>query len=104
MADASDSRVSPILDALYRGDAAKAAELAAQAPALDLFEAAAIGRLERLRELLDADPAAVDAWSADGFMALHLAAFFGQAQACELLLERGADATVISRHEFVKVT
>jgi ankyrin repeat protein len=37
-------------------------------------------------------------------MPLHLAAFFGQAQACELLLERGADPTVISRHEFIKVT
>ena len=39
-------------------------------------------------ELLDADPALIEAWSPDGFQALHLAAFFGQTDAAEALLQR----------------
>jgi ankyrin repeat protein len=35
--------------------------------------------------------ALIDERSADGFTALHLAAFFGQAQVAQLLLDRGAD-------------
>jgi uncharacterized protein len=104
MTEASEGTVSPILEALYAGDGTRAAELGAQAPELDVFEAAALGRVDRLRELLDAEPTAVSAWSPDGFMPLHLAAFFGHSEACELLLERGADPSLISRHEFVKVT
>jgi uncharacterized protein len=104
MTDASDTSVSPILDALYRGDNASADELLAAGPTLDVFEAAALGRTERLRELLDREPELVRGWSVDGFTPLHLAAFFGRARACELLLDRGADPAVVSRHEFVKVT
>ena len=96
--------VSPILSALYEGRASDAEALAADRTDLDVFEAAAIGRQERVRELLDADPALAQAWSDDGFQALHLAAFFGHADAAEALLEHGADPAVVSRHEFVKVT
>jgi uncharacterized protein len=96
--------VSPVLQALYEGRTADADALLAEHPTLDIFEAAALGRTERARELLDADPKLVGAWSPDGFQALHLAAFFGRADTADLLLERGADAASLSRHEFVKVT
>jgi len=96
--------VSPILSALYEGRTADAEALLAGAPELDVFEAAAAGRTERMRELLDERPALVREWSSDGFQPLHLAAFFGQAGAVRLLLERGADPAVVSKHEFVKVT
>jgi len=46
-----------------------------------------------LTELLAEDPELVDAMSGDGFTPLHLAAFFGQADAVRLLLARGATAT-----------
>ncbi|HEX7118308.1 MAG TPA: ankyrin repeat domain-containing protein [Longimicrobiales bacterium] len=67
-------------------------------PPLDIFEAAALGRDDRTRELLDEDPSLVDAWSVDGFTPLHLAAYFGQSEAVRTLLARGADATVPSRN------
>lgn len=96
--------VSPLLQALYEGRDQDAQALLAKAPSLDVFEAAAVGQADRVRELLDSDPSLVEAWSPDGFQALHLAAFFGRAGAAELLLERGADPATVSRHEFVKVT
>jgi ankyrin repeat protein len=104
MSEASDSTASPILEALYRGDAGAAEQLASDASNLDVFEAAALGRADRLRELLDGAEGDVHAWSSDGFMPLHLAAFFGHADAAALLLDRGADTTIVSRHQFVKVT
>jgi hypothetical protein len=58
---------------------------------LDVWDAAALGRTERLAWLLDEDPARVDAVSGDGFRPLALAAFFGHAAGVRLLLERGAD-------------
>jgi ankyrin repeat protein len=96
--------VSPLLQALYEGRTADADELLAESPQLDLFEAAAVGRAERVQELLESDPALIEAWSPDGFQALHLAAFFGQADAAEALLQHGADPATVSRHQFVKVT
>jgi uncharacterized protein len=96
--------VSPILSALYEGRTADADALLAENPELDVFEAAGTGDAERVRELLDDDASLAHAWSPDGFQALHLAAFFGHADAAEALLERGADPSVVARHEFVKVT
>ncbi len=57
---------------------------------LNVFEAAAFGDLDRLTELLAEDPELVGVMSGDGFTPLHLAAFFGQADAVRLLLARGA--------------
>ncbi len=96
--------VSPILQALYEGRTADADALLAEDPTLDAFEAAAAGRADRVRELLHADPTLAQAWSPDGFQALHLAAFFGHAGVAELLLEHGADAASLTRHKFIKVT
>lgn len=56
-----------------------------------------------MRELLNQSPTLVREWSPDGFQALHLASFFGHAGAARALLERGADPSIVSRHEFVKV-
>ena len=65
---------------------------------LDVFEAAATGRVARLRTLLGEDPRLVAAWSVDGFTALHLAAFFGADVAAEILLDAGADPEAESRN------
>lgn len=57
---------------------------------LDLFEAAALGRAERVAEILAADPAQISATAPDGFSALHLAAFFAREEAVRRLLALGA--------------
>ena len=84
--------------ALYRGDEETARELAVEAE-LDVFEAASLGRVERLRELLDGEPGLATARSSDDFTALHYAAFFDGPEATRLLLERGADANAFADNE-----
>ncbi len=86
--------VSVALRARYRGHARLAEQLADAVADLDLFEAAALGRVGRVEELVAAAPDAVSAESPDGFTALHLAAFFGQLEAAAVLLGAGAPPDV----------
>jgi RNA polymerase sigma factor (sigma-70 family) len=65
---------------------------------IDIHEAAAIGRTERVRELLQDDPDALDSYSAEGFTPLALAAHFGHLETTALLLKRGANVNAVSRH------
>jgi ankyrin repeat protein len=90
--------MSEIMQALYRGDEARAQELAGTAE-LDVFEAASLGRAERVRELVAADPALAQARSDDDFTALHYAAFFGDADSARALVEAGADVNAFADNE-----
>jgi uncharacterized protein len=92
--------MSELLQAIYRGDQARADELLAADPELDVFEAAAVGRTERLGDLLDEDPSLTNAWAEDGFQPLGLASFFGHVDAARLLVERGAEVNSASRNDF----
>jgi ankyrin repeat protein len=98
--------LSELLAAVYRGDHARVEELLAvrPEPELDVFEAAAVGRSERMAELLADDPGLVSAWTADGFTPLHLAAFFRQPEAARLLVEHGALVDVVARNDELRVT
>lgn len=96
--------MSKALQALYAGDAEKARELLGPDAGLSVFEAAAFGRLERLKELLRDDSSAAAALSDDGFTALHLAIFGGQEEAARVLLEHGADPNALSTNEAVRVS
>jgi ankyrin repeat protein len=95
--------LSPVLKALYLGKADLVDPILDANPPLDVFDAAAVGRARGLEELLDGEPELASAWSPDGFTALHLAAFFGQQDAAEILLDRGADPRVVSRHREIQV-
>ena len=90
--------LSPILQALYRGDAEAAAAARAERDELDVFEAAALGEADELRRILAREPDAVTRWSADGFTALHYAAFFGHPEAARALIEAGSDIEAPSRN------
>jgi ankyrin repeat protein len=94
--------MSELLEALYRGDRARVDEMLASEPELDVFEAAALGRTDRLRELLDEDPSRANAFGADGFHPLGLACFFGHVDAARVLLERGADVNALSRNDRIQ--
>ncbi len=59
-------------------------------PALDVFEASALGDCTRLEALLREDPMLVHSNAADGWAPLHLAAAFGGPPATALLLAHGA--------------
>jgi ankyrin repeat protein len=94
--------MSDLLQALYRGDPAKADELLAANPELTIFEAAATGRTARIRVLLRDDPSLVNAFGEDGFHPLGLACFFGHVDAARALLEHGADVNALSRNEHIQ--
>ncbi len=100
IADARDADgVSALMLARYRFDREVSDALLAVDPDLDVFEAATLGYVDRLRERLEEDPAAVSAFSTDGFTALHFAAFFGKAEAARVLLEAGAAPDRFTRND-----
>jgi uncharacterized protein len=74
------------------------ARLAADGILLDVFESAATGNKERLKELLAAEPALAAAYSGDGWTALHLASAFGTPATVSLLLAAGASVVAVSRN------
>ncbi len=67
-------------------------------PPVDHHEAAAIGDTDRVCAVLDQRPELLDSFSSEGFTSLTLAAHFGHLDTMRLLLDRGADASVVSRH------
>ena len=94
--------MTELLEALYRGQNDRVDELLASDPELSVHEAAALGRTERLRKLLDEDPARANEFGDDGFHPLGLACFFGHVEVARLLLERGADVNLLSRNEHIQ--
>ena len=107
--------VSLLMHSIYRGRRDLADLIASKKKALDIFEAASLGRLDRLQECLgkeclgkehldeaglrDAsavDSHSIDSPSKDGFTALHFACFFGQPAAARLLLEQGAAVDAVA--------
>ncbi len=83
--------VSALMLTRYRSDRALTEAVKGHVTELDAFEAASFGDVDRLTVLAAEDTSTVTAMSADGFTALHFAAFFGQDDALALLLARGAD-------------
>jgi len=84
-----------VLDRLYAGDRAGAAE-AGRAKELDVHAASALGATRRVESLIGLNPAAVDARTDDGYTPLHLAAFFGTAETVAALLRAGADPASVA--------
>jgi uncharacterized protein len=91
------SGVSALMRALYRFDKPLIETVKRRVDALDIFEAAAFGEVDRLTELLSDEPSLVTSYSGDGFTALHFAAFFGRYEAAALLIERGAEVDAFGR-------
>jgi len=95
----STSGVSILLTACYHRRTNLVEMLLGSAQPLDIFETSAVpGRAEQGAALVDADPSLANAFSADGFTPLHLAAYFGHEAMARILLGRGADPNAISRN------
>jgi len=101
-AEARDSNgVSLLMQCLYQGhDDLVELIVSKKKKMLDIFEAAALGRLDRLKEIIRddgvRDPSLVNSHSTDGFTALHLACFFAQPEAARLLIESGAAVDAVA--------
>lgn len=99
LARAKDGNSLSVLQfARYMGQTAMLSSLVGAGPALDVFEASQIDAADRVRELVDAEPGLVSAYSADGFTALHFAAYNAATAAMRLLLERGASTEAVTRN------
>jgi ankyrin repeat protein len=90
-----ESGLTVLIRAAYRGgdvfDAVRAAN-----PPLEPFDRIMVGESSGLP--------APDAWTADGFTPLHIAAFADNAGAARALLEAGADPNVVATASFARVT
>jgi uncharacterized protein len=88
----NEQGLSALVFALYhrRRDLAERLATVRRSP-LTLTEAAALGRLERVREAVMGAPETLAERSGDGFTALHYAAFFDHPEVLALLLDHGAD-------------
>ena len=82
--------------ALYMRQREIADLLLSAGPALDIFEAAALGKSDRLLALIKEDRTLANARSSDGFTPLHLACFFAQEAAAHLLLQNGAQPDAVA--------
>lgn len=86
-----ENGVSAILLAIYHGRPEVARLLVSRGAPVDLYDACALGDIDRVGEIIRADPALVSSRSADGFPAVGLAIFFGHPEIARLLIDRGAD-------------
>ena len=88
---------SPLHSAIHSNKMDLVEFLLAQGAEMDVHTAAALGRLDVLTELLDANPSRVSEPGGDGCQPLH---FAGTTEAADLLLARGADidARCIDHH------
>ena len=93
----ADDGETPLMAALYRGQADAVTFLLGAGAPLDLFAAAATGRLEDVdREVRTTS--SVNDYAYDGWTALHLASFFGRHDIAERLLDAGADPRAVSKN------
>jgi uncharacterized protein len=82
---------SPVLAAMYNGRGEIRDLLIARGATLALHEAAAAGKLDRVKELVERDPGLAKSYSPDGFPVFALAAAFGQLTVARYLFEKSAD-------------
>jgi uncharacterized protein len=87
-----------LMAALYRGHRACVDALVEAGVALDIFAAAALGKMDALDKALASNPSEINGFAYDGWTPLHLAAFFGHRGAAQRLLAAGADLHAISRN------
>lgn len=84
--------------AAYRGLSEIVQALLASGATLDLFEACTAGALDRAKELVSQNPAAVKSFSPDGFTPFQLACYFGHARVARALISAGSEMEAVTRN------
>jgi ankyrin repeat protein len=87
----NDAGVSAVLMSVYTGRGDLRDLFLSRGASLELHDAAAVGNLERAKQIVDEGPAGAGSFSPDGFPVVALAAVFGHLQVAKYLAERGAD-------------
>jgi ankyrin repeat protein len=101
LASARDASGLPVvLLALFNQQREAADALLAADPELGVLEAAAVGRADRVRSLVEADPSVLEERTPDGFSPLGLGAFLGGPEVVRVLLEAGVDADDDADNQF----
>jgi len=98
LAQGEENGTSLVLLAAYHRKPEIARLLADRKGTLSIFEAAAVGDVPRVEELIGEDASLAKACAPDGFHPLGLAAFFRHPAVVELLLARGADVRAVSKN------
>lgn len=96
--DGSLQGFTPLQSAARAGHRPICDTLLARGARMNVFVCAAIGTLEEMRRMLDADPSLVNAQDEYGTPPLHIAAELWRADVVRFLLERGADVGLTDRH------
>jgi ankyrin repeat protein len=89
---------SALLVATYNMKPEVVAALIELGAPVDIFEASALGRVDRLQEILRTDPRRVSEHAPDGFTPVALASFFGQPEAVRVLIAAGADVNAAAKN------
>lgn len=87
----NESGASALLLSIYTGRGEVRELLLSCGLRMDLAEASAAGDLPRVKQLVEADPAAARSISPDGFPVFSLACFFGHLDTARYLAGKGAD-------------
>lgn len=93
-----DTGASALLVAVYNSQPEIAEEILARDYEIDIWEAAATGKVARAAELVTANPELANAYAPDGFTPLGLAAFFGHLEVLALMLQSGAEVNYPSKN------
>jgi ankyrin repeat protein len=87
----NEKGVSAVLFSIYSGRKEIRDLLLAYGAKLELQDAAAAGRLDRVKEIVEDSPMLANSFSTDGFPVVALASVFGHFGVARYLAEKGAD-------------
>ncbi len=65
----------------------------------NVYELAALGEMDQIKQSLEKDPSLLNSYAPDGFYLLGLACFFGHNELAEYLIEQGADINQAANNE-----
>ncbi len=94
------NQLSMVLTAAYRGHQDVVAALLEAGAQLTIFDAAAVGRLDVVKQEVENWAESINEFGIDGFSPLQLACFFGHEEISLWLIDQGADVNAVAQNAF----